>query len=72
MVNFKINGKELSAKSGTTTPRMMAEMKKGNLVAFSNAVTPYTLTSNVMKEMLSMHSVDQEGSMVRPRHDAPL
>ena len=45
-----------------TTPRMMEEMKKGNLVAFSNAVTPYTLTSNVMKEMLSMHSVDQEGS----------
>lgn len=45
-----------------TTPRMMAEMEKGNLVAFSDAVTPYTLTSNVMKEMLSMHSVDQEGS----------
>lgn len=45
-----------------TTPLMMAEMQKGNLVPIADAVTAYTLTSNVLKEMLSMHSVDQDGS----------
>lgn len=45
-----------------TTPRMAAEMEKGNLVPIADAVTAYTLTSNVLKEMLSMHSVDQDGS----------
>lgn len=45
-----------------TTPLMVTEMQKGNLVPIADAVTAYTLTSNVLKEMLSMHSVDQDGS----------
>ena len=45
-----------------TTPLMVAEMQKGNLVPIADAVTAYTITSNVLKEMLSMHSVDQDGS----------
>ncbi len=45
-----------------TTPRMLEEMRKGNLVAIDDAVTAYTLTSNVFKEMLSMHSIGEEGT----------
>ncbi|MDO4511414.1 MAG: phosphoethanolamine transferase [Bacteroidales bacterium] len=45
-----------------TTPRMMAEMEKGNLVRIDDAITMVARTSDVFKEMLSMHSIDQAGS----------
>lgn len=45
-----------------TSPRMMAELQKGNLVPFSDVISGYSFTSNVIKEMLSMHSIDSEGS----------
>ncbi|MGM9869821.1 MAG: sulfatase-like hydrolase/transferase [Sodaliphilus sp.] len=45
-----------------TTPCVMDEMKKGNLVAIGDAITMVCRTSDVFKEMLSMHSIDQVGS----------
>lgn len=45
-----------------TTPRMLEEMNKGNLVAIEDAITMVARTSDVFKEMLSMHSIDQAGS----------
>ncbi len=45
-----------------TTPRMLEEKRKGNLVVIEDAVTAYALTSNVFKEMLSMHSIGEKGT----------
>lgn len=45
-----------------TTPRMLQQMQSGNLVAVDDAITMLARTSDVFKEMLSMHSVDQPGS----------
>lgn len=40
-----------------TTPCMDSERGRGNLFAFTNAVTPYTLTSKVVRNLLSCNSV---------------
>ena len=45
-----------------TTPRMLEQKNSGNLVAVDDAITMLARTSDVFKEMLSMHSVDQPGS----------
>jgi len=45
-----------------TTPRQLQEMQSGNLTVIGDALTVTTETSEVMKGMLSMHSVDQKGS----------
>lgn len=44
-----------------TTPFQEQMMREGNMVAFTNAVTPWNVTSNVFKQMLSTHSSDQKG-----------
>lgn len=45
-----------------TTPRQLQRVNDGEMVAFSDVVTPWNLTSSVFKEMLSTHSTDQPGS----------
>lgn len=45
-----------------TTPRQKQLAEAGELVAFSDVVTPWNLTSSVFKNMLSTHSADQAGS----------
>jgi heptose-I-phosphate ethanolaminephosphotransferase len=45
-----------------TTPRQKALADKGELVVMRNAVTPWNVTSNVFKEMLSTHASGSGGS----------
>lgn len=45
-----------------TTPNQSALESKGSLVAFTDAVSPWNVTSNVFKNILSTHGTDQEGS----------
>ncbi len=47
-----------------TTPHQMAMAEDGSLIVFNDAVTPWNVTSNVFKDVLSTHSCDQEGSWV--------
>lgn len=51
-----------------TTPRQMALAAEGSLVAFSDVVAPWNLTSFVFKHMLSLHAVGDTGEWC----DAPL
>lgn len=44
-----------------TTPFQQQMQREGNMVAFKDAVTPWNVTSNVFKQMLSTHSSDQKG-----------
>ena len=44
-----------------TTPFQQKMVREGNMVAFTDAVTPWNVTSNVFKQMLSTHSSDQAG-----------
>lgn len=45
-----------------TTPRQMARERTGQLVKFTDVVTPWNLTSFVFKQMLSLYVVGDEGS----------
>lgn len=45
-----------------TTPRMAAMAQRGELIVFTDAVTPWNVTSNAFKNFLSTHSTDQQGS----------
>lgn len=45
-----------------TTPHQKAMYEKGDLLVFSDAVTPWNVTSNVFKDVLSTHSTDQPGA----------
>lgn len=45
-----------------TTPFLQHEAARGNLVVMDDAMTIATQTSEVFKNMLSMHSVDQPGT----------
>ena len=45
-----------------TTPRQVAREKTGQLVKFTDVVTPWNLTSFVFRHMLSTHVIGQEGS----------
>lgn len=45
-----------------TTPHQKAMHEKGDLLVFSDAVTPWNVTSNVFKDVLSTHSTDQPGA----------
>ena len=45
-----------------TTPHQKAMADEGSLVVFKDAVTPWNVTSNVFKDVLSTHSTDQSGS----------
>ena len=45
-----------------TTPNQKAMAGEGALVVFKDAVTPWNVTSNVFKDVLSTHSTDQSGS----------
>ncbi len=47
-----------------TTPYQKAMAKAGELIVFKDAVTPWNVTSNVFKDVLSTHSTDQKGSWV--------
>ena len=44
-----------------TTPRQLALQQEGSLVAFSDVVAPWNLTSYVFKNVLSLHAVGDEG-----------
>ena len=45
-----------------TTPSQKRMIADGEMVAFTDVVTPWNLTSSVFKEMLSTHSADQDGT----------
>lgn len=45
-----------------TTPCMQAEKDNGCLTVMEDVMTPYIQTSEVLKEMLSTHSVEQPGT----------
>lgn len=45
-----------------TTPYQQRFVDRRLMVAFTDVVTPWNLTSNVFKNMLSTHSVDEPGS----------
>ena len=51
-----------------TTPRQLAMAQEGNLVAFSDVVAPWNLTSFVFKNVMSMHAVGDKGEWC----DTPL
>ena len=51
-----------------TTPRQLALAQEGSLVAFSDVVAPWNLTSFVFKNVMSMHAVGDEGEWC----DTPL
>lgn len=44
-----------------TTPNMVRRHKKGELIRFTDVVTPWNVTSNAFKSILSTHADDQEG-----------
>lgn len=44
-----------------TTPRQLALQQEGSLVAFSDVVAPWNLTSYVFKNVLSLHAVGDKG-----------
>ena len=44
-----------------TTPRQLALLQEGSLVAFSDVVAPWNLTSYVFKNVLSLHAVGDKG-----------
>lgn len=52
----------------STTPCQQHEVEQGNLFVMQDVMTPYLQTSEVMKIMLSLHSVDQPGTWT----DAPM
>lgn len=45
-----------------TTPWQSRLQKNGSLVAFSDAVTPWNVTSNAFKNFMSTHAADEKGS----------
>lgn len=51
-----------------TTPRQKALAEEGSLIAFTDVVAPWNLTSFVFKHVLSMHAVGDSGEWC----DAPL
>ena len=53
---------QLYGYSRATTPWQQEEKEAGRLVAFSDAVACWNLTSNVFKYSLSTQSMDQEGA----------
>lgn len=64
-------GRHHSAQYGypvMTTPRQMQRERAGSLVAFSDVVSPWNLTSFVFKNVFSMHVVGQQGEWC----DTPL
>ena len=44
-----------------TTPRQVQMVQEGSLVAFSDVVAPWNLTSFVFKQVMSMHAVGDSG-----------
>lgn len=45
-----------------TTPHMVEMQKRGELTLFTDAVTPWNITANAFKDMLSTHSADTPGT----------
>ena len=45
-----------------TTPRLAEMQKQGELTVFTDAVTPWNITANAFKNMLSTHSADSPGT----------
>lgn len=45
-----------------TTPRQLRMLRNGELVAFTDVVAPWNLTSNVFKNVFSTHSIEQPGT----------
>lgn len=44
-----------------TTPRMLRRFEKGELICFTDVVSPWNVTSNAFKSILSTHSDDEDG-----------
>lgn len=44
-----------------TTPLMLERQKKGQVICFTDVVTPWNVTSNAFKSILSTHAEDQPG-----------
>ncbi len=51
-----------------TTPRQLRRMQDSTLVAFTDVVAPWNLTSFVFKQMFSLHNIGDEGDWC----DSPL
>ena len=45
-----------------TTPNMDRMIRQGEMIVYSDAVSPWNITSNAFKAFLSTHSTDEEGS----------
>ncbi|MCQ2245296.1 MAG: phosphoethanolamine transferase [Bacteroidaceae bacterium] len=52
---------QLYGHTRQTTPNQLALSEKGELVPFTDVVTPWNVTSNAFKSFLSTHADDQEG-----------
>ncbi len=55
--SFNKHHSELYGYTYATNPHLSREQKKGNLFAFSDVVTPYNMTSHVMKNLFSVNSM---------------
>ena len=55
--SFNKHHSELYGYGFHTNPYMVKEEKRGNLFVFSDVVTPYNMTSHVMKNLFSVNSI---------------
>lgn len=55
--SFNKHHSELYGYTYATNPYLSQEQKKGNLFVFSDVVTPYNMTSHVMKNLFSVNSM---------------
>ena len=55
--SFNKHHSELYGYTYATNPHLLQEQKKGNLFVFSDVVTPYNMTSHVMKNLFSVNSM---------------
>lgn len=55
--SFNKHHSELYGYTYATNPNLSQEQKKGNLFVFSDVVTPYNMTSHVMKNLFSVNSM---------------
>lgn len=52
---------QLYGYKNETTPRLLKRFKDGDLIRFTDVVTPWNVTSNAFKSFLSTHADDQPG-----------
>lgn len=59
--SFNKHRSQLYGYDKPTTPRQLQRMQDSTLVAFTDVVAPWNLTSFVFKHVFSLHSVGEEG-----------